>query len=51
MPSGAYDTVPFGPGAVSQVLLNASLPGLIPNKDAGSGQSSGLGTLIIQIVS
>ncbi|KAE9380586.1 hypothetical protein N431DRAFT_133110 [Stipitochalara longipes BDJ] len=51
MPSGSYDTVPFGPGAVSQVMLNSSLPGLVANKDAGTGQSSGLGSLIMQMIS
>jgi hypothetical protein len=52
MPSGSYDTVPFGPGAVSQVTLNSSLPGYIANKDAGSvGQSGGLGSLIMQMIS
>lgn len=52
MPRGAYDTIPFGPGAVSQVSLNSSLPGWIANKDAGRGQSGGgLGSLIMKMIS
>jgi hypothetical protein len=52
MPSGAYDTVPFGPGALSQVTLNSSLPGYIANSGLGSGTpSGGIGSFIIQMVS
>ncbi len=51
MPSGAYDTVPFGPDAISNLSLNSSLPGFVPNPGVCDEESHGIGRIIISMIS
>jgi hypothetical protein len=52
MPSDVYDTVAFGPSAISKISLNSSLPGFIPNGGIGIVKKSpGLGSIILSIIS